>query len=577
MSLGVGARLGHYAVTAKLGEGGMGEVWRATDTQLNRDVALKILPEAFATDPDRLARFQREAQVLASLNHPNIAQIHGIEDSDDTRALVLELVEGPTLADRISKGPIPIDEALPIAKQIAEALEAAHEAGVIHRDLKPANIKVREDGTVKVLDFGLAKALDPNPTGDPSQSPTLTAAATQMGVIMGTAAYMSPEQARGKPVDRRADIWSFGVVLYEMLLGRRLFEGQTVSDTLAAVLTHKPEWSNLPPGIPSSVHRALRRCLQKDRRERTQHIGDTRIEITDAVSAPTSGLETPAPVSGRRYGVAALALTGVLAALLSGSAVWSLMTPSAPSAQRVVRFVVSAPDQHRVVALEEDRDEVASLPYPPLAVAPDGGTLAYVASSVDGPPQLYLRELVDQQARRLPDTENADLPFFSPDGRWVGFWANGALLKVSVDGGAPEKIIDLPRRPRGAVWAPEDTIILGGSNVGLQRVSADGGALVSMTQPDFDRGEQYHAWPEVLPEGNYVLFTAVTGQGSDLAMLSLETDEWRILEGTSGAAQPHYLDSGHLVFFARAGCLPRHSISRRQARWIRPSRCSTTC
>ena len=246
MSLSVGARLGHYEVTAKLGEGGMGEVWEATDTKLNRQVALKILPEAFATDPDRLARFQREAQVLASLNHPGIAAIYGIEEQDDTRALVLELVEGPTLADRIAQGPIPVDEALPIAKQIAEALEAAHEAGVIHRDLKPANIKVREDGTVKVLDFGLAKALDPSPTADPSQSPTLTAAATQMGVIMGTAAYMSPEQARGKPVDKRADIWSFGVVLYEMLTGQRAFQGEDVSLTLAAVMTFEPDLDLLP-------------------------------------------------------------------------------------------------------------------------------------------------------------------------------------------------------------------------------------------------------------------------------------------------------------------------------------------
>ncbi len=240
----------------------MGQVYQATDTKLNRQVALKILPEAFANDPDRLARFQREAQVLASLNHPNIAQIHGIEEDEGTRALVLELVEGPTLADRISRGPIPLDEALPIAKQIAEALEAAHEAGVIHRDLKPANIKVREDGTVKVLDFGLAKALDPNPDADPSQSPTLTAAATQRGVIMGTAAYMSPEQARGKPVDKRADIWSFGVVLYEMLTGCRAFSGQDVSHTLAAVLMKEIDWTALPTDLPETPRRLLRRCLQ---------------------------------------------------------------------------------------------------------------------------------------------------------------------------------------------------------------------------------------------------------------------------------------------------------------------------
>ena len=268
MTLSAGTRLGHYDVTALLGEGGMGQVWQATDTQLGREVALKILPDAFAADPDRLARFKREAQILASLNHPNIAAIYGIEESEGTRALVLELVEGPTLADRISQEPVPVDEALLIAKQIAEALEAAHEAGVIHRDLKPANIKVREDGTVKVLDFGLAKALDPNPEGDPSQSPTLTAAATQMGVIMGTAAYMSPEQARGKPVDKRADIWAFGAVLYEMLSGKRVFDGRDVSETLAGVIKSEAPWEALPNDTPATLNTVLRRCLEKEPKHR---------------------------------------------------------------------------------------------------------------------------------------------------------------------------------------------------------------------------------------------------------------------------------------------------------------------
>ena len=263
MPLQPGTTLGPYEVTAKIGEGGMGEVWQARDTKLDRDVALKVLPEAFTSDPDRLARFEREAKVLASLNHPNIGSIYGLEEAEGVRALVLELVEGPTLADRISKGPIPQDEALPIAKQIAEALEAAHEVGVIHRDLKPANIKVREDGTVKVLDFGLAKALDPTPTSDPSDSPTLTAAATQMGVILGTAAYMSPEQARGKTVDKRADIWAFGCVLYEMLTGRRAFPGALASDTLAAVIRAEPEWNELRPNTHPALRQVLERCLEK--------------------------------------------------------------------------------------------------------------------------------------------------------------------------------------------------------------------------------------------------------------------------------------------------------------------------
>ena len=299
MPLEIGTRLGHYDVTALIGEGGMGRVFRATDTQLGRDVALKILPEAFASDPDRLARFQREAQVLASLNHPGIAAIYGIEEAEGTRALVLELVEGPTLADRISKGPIPLDEALPIAKQIAEALEAAHEAGVIHRDLKPANIKVREDGTVKVLDFGLAKALDTTPVGDPSQSPTLTAAATQMGVIMGTAAYMSPEQARGKPTDRRADVWSFGAVLFEMLTGRLAFRGRDVSETLAAVIQSSPEWDSFPTETPARLANLVRRCLEKEPTERVQAVGDIRLAMKGAFETTVT---TVSEAAGLRIG-----------------------------------------------------------------------------------------------------------------------------------------------------------------------------------------------------------------------------------------------------------------------------------
>ena len=321
MALSPGIRLGHYHVTALIGEGGMGQVWQATDTQLGREVALKILPDAFAADPDRLARFKREAQILASLNHPNIAAIYGIEESDDTRALVLELVEGPTLADRISKGPIPLDDALPIARQIAEALEAAHEAGVIHRDLKPANIKVREDGTVKVLDFGLAKALDPNPEGDPSQSPTLTAAATQMGVIMGTAAYMSPEQARGKAVNRRTDIWAFGCVVYEMLAARPAFAGADVTDILAAVVRAEPDWSLLPEGLPLRGRDLLERCLVKESRDRWHDIGDVRIELERVQSEPSSsGAErskgAPSIVGGTALGSVAVF---VLGAVLAGT------------------------------------------------------------------------------------------------------------------------------------------------------------------------------------------------------------------------------------------------------------------
>jgi serine/threonine-protein kinase len=342
MALEIGSRLGHYEVTALIGEGGMGQVYQATDTKLNRQVALKILPEAFAADPDRLARFQREAQVLASLNHPGIAAIYGLEESEDTRALVLELVEGPTLADRIRQGPIPLDEALPIAKQIAEALEAAHEAGVIRRDLKPANIKVRDDGTVKVLDFGLAKALDTAPEGDPSLSPTLTAAATQMGVIMGTAAYMSPEQARGKPVDRRADVWAFGAVLFEMLTGKRPFEGEDVSLTLSAVLQREPDWSTLPEDMPPALRTYLVRCLEKDPRQRIRDIGDVRLAMEGVFETTVSTAAEPTVVHGRRpwQRPAAAAAVGLLAMSIWGLAVWSFTRPTAPL-RPLTRFTVA--------------------------------------------------------------------------------------------------------------------------------------------------------------------------------------------------------------------------------------------
>ena len=340
MALTVGSRLGHYNVTALIGEGGMGQVYQATDTTLNRQVALKILPEAFASDPDRLARFQREAQVLASLNHPNIAAIYGIEESDDTRALVLELVEGPTLADRIAQGAIPLDEALPIAKQIAEALEAAHEAGVIHRDLKPANIKVRDDGTVKVLDFGLAKALDTTPQGDPSLSPTLTVAATQMGVIMGTAAYMSPEQARGKTVDRRADIWSFGVVLYEMLTGVRPFRGEDVSLTLASVMKSDVDVKTLSPDLPETLRTVLRRCLEKDPLQRIRDMGDVRLAMEGAFDTGIRDDNTSERATSRTM---PFWLPWSLAAALSVALVWAATTRSVSPRSFTNTFPVNLP------------------------------------------------------------------------------------------------------------------------------------------------------------------------------------------------------------------------------------------
>ena len=384
MALNVGSRLGHYDVTALIGEGGMGQVYEATDTKLKRQVALKILPEAFAADPERLARFQREAEVLASLNHPNIAAIYGLEEADGVRALVLELVEGPTLADRIKQGPIPIDEALPIAKQIAEALEAAHEQGVIHRDLKPANVKVKDDGTVKVLDFGLAKAFQPD-ASDPSlsASPTisLTAAATQMGMVIGTAAYMAPEQAKGKPIDKRADVWAFGAVLYEMLSGKKPFVGDDVSDTLALVLKFEPNWDALPAATPERVRRLAQTCLQKNPKQRVHDVADVRLamegafETSSELAEPTAALQLQ--IWQRPIPVATVAL---VIAVIAGLAGWTVRSPE-PVEPRVERFVISPPAPELVGVSQDRRD---------IAISPDGTHVVYTATG-GAPFQLYVR------------------------------------------------------------------------------------------------------------------------------------------------------------------------------------------
>ena len=370
MALAPGTRIGHYEVSALIGEGGMGQVWQATDTQLNRQVALKILPDAFAADPDRLARFKREAQILASLNHPNIAAIYGIEEAEGTRALVLELVEGPTLADRIRKGPIPLDEALPIAKQIAEALEAAHEAGVIHRDLKPANIKVRDDGTVKVLDFGLAKAMAPgvDETGDTSlsSSPTLTLAATRRGEILGTAAYMSPEQASGRAVDERTDVWAFGCVLYEALSGRKVFEGGSVNETLAEVLKNTPGWDLLPGAVPKSVRNLLTRCLTKDRMWRLQHVGEARIALHHAMNDRSDDERTRVPLtkSGRTPWLVAAAMTAVAAAA------WVSPREQVPSSEPLRAVIPVAPAVRLSSPIGGHYKGI-------LAISPDGTRLVF--------------------------------------------------------------------------------------------------------------------------------------------------------------------------------------------------------
>ena len=451
MSLNPGTSLGPYSVTAKIGEGGMGEVYRARDTTLDRDVALKVLPEAFASDPDRLARFQREAQVLASLNHPNIGHIYGLEEAEGQKALVLELIEGPTLEDRIKRGPIPLDEALPIAKQIAEALEAAHEAGVIHRDLKPANIKVRDDGTVKVLDFGLAKVLAGDAGNDPSESPTMTAA-TQNGVILGTAVYMSPEQASGSSVDKRTDIWAFGVVLFEMLTGRRAFDGESVSHVLAAVLKAAPDWTALPRETPAAIATLLRRCLAKERSTRAPHIGMARLEIVDALARPpievTAARATP---QGGWQRAGSSAIVAMAVAARTALAVWNAMRPGE---QQLVRFVV-AQDEPLGLHISDLTSDVA--------VSRNGQSIAYLTGgNSNSGAQLHVRTLGELASEVLVEEGALTAPFFSPDGESVGFLdraTNPAKVKrVGIRDGVVSDICGLLRVSHDRGCLPLQTV-----------------------------------------------------------------------------------------------------------------------
>ena len=527
----------------------MGQVYQATDTKLNRQVALKILPEAFAEDPDRLARFQREAQVLASLNHPNIAQIHGIEEADDTRALVLELVEGPTLADRISQGPIPVDEALPIAKQIAEALEAAHEQGVIHRDLKPANIKVREDGTVKVLDFGLAKAFQSDVSDvSASMSPTisLTAAATQMGMVIGTAAYMAPEQASGKVVDKRADVWAFGVVLYEMLTGTRPFAGDDVSKTLAHVIAIDPDWSTLPNALPPVLTNFLRGCLEKEPRKRIRDIGDVRLAMEGAFETVLGVSSEPVAAPQLQVWQRPIpAATVVLAiAALVGLAVWVMSRPDSTTTPTLMTFAIDAP-----LSLEgRVRD---------LTISSDGTQVIYKGPSSDGQrPQLHLRPIDQLSGTLLRGGEGGIGPFVSPGGEWVGFshFQRPAMLqRVSIFGGPPVTLTEAPSPIFGASWGTDDQIIFGTGGGGLFRVSAGGGEPEALTTLDGESGS--HTWPFIIPDREAVVFV-VSGEGpplttGQLAVLDLDTREVTLL-GLAGVS-PHYVSTGHLVYAAEDG------------------------
>ncbi len=540
----VGRTLSHYKVLEKIGEGGMGEVYLAKDTKLDREVAVKVLPATFSENKERLARFEREAKLLASLNHPNIAAIHEIEESDGVHFLALEYVPGETLAERIKRGPIPIDEALPLFRQIAEGLEAAHEKGVIHRDLKPANIKVTPEGKVKVLDFGLAKAMaGEEPAVDASQSPTLTKD-TALGAIMGTAAYMSPEQARGKPVDRQTDIWAFGCCLFESLIGRKAFSGDSVTDILAAVVKTEPDWDVLPQSVPWNVRHLVRRCLRRDRERRLHDIADARLDIEEAVDEPEVSPVKPTSRNGLSW---RYAIVSAFAALVTGLVFWN-MTRSSPVPQPNSRFAINLPDEAPV--------DVRG--FPSLALSPDGTKLVYVVQRSDFS-QLYIRDVKSFEAVPMPGTEGAIHTFFSPDGEWVGYLdlLAGKLEKVWIHGGAPVEICEA-ELGRGASWSVDGTIVFDRYVDGsLYRVSATGGTSQVVASPEREKGVKLYRYPEALPDGESVLFTIGTSTMSSyddatIAVASLRTGETKTL--IEGGSKPQYSPTGHIIY-ARAGSI----------------------
>ena len=526
-TLASGTMVGPYRIVGLIGEGGMGQVYRAQDTKLPREVALKILPNAFVHDPERLARFRQEARVLASLNHSNIATIYGFEDSGAVHALVLELVEGPTLADRIALGPIPVDEALPIANQIAEALEAAHQQGIIHRDLKPANIKLRPDGVVKVLDFGLAKALEPVSVRgvDATASPTITSPAmmTGVGVLLGTAAYMSPEQARGKPVDKRADIWAFGCVLYEMIVGEPLFKGEDVTETLASVVKVHPDLGR----VPTRIRRMIARCVTKDPKARLRDIGDV-WELLDADAESTSSPNArPGLLLSARLGWTTMAIVTLV---LAGLAVVHFR--EAATDPVVVRTTI-APPENAVFDFDVTQG--------PVAISPDGRALVFAARPAEGSSQLWIRRLDSLTARPLDGTEDARYPFWSPDGRAVGFSRRGRLFKIDVSGGPPIAITTETSVLRVATWGTAGTIIFDSNRNELWTVAAGGGQAVRHRTPTPADGT--YRSPSFLPDGRHYLYWA--GGNSEIRVGSLDSDDSQVLTKASSNA---VYASGHLLF-----------------------------
>jgi serine/threonine-protein kinase len=548
----IGRRIGHYEVVAKLGEGGMGVVYRARDPRLHRDVAIKIVSGAFAEDADRRARFRREAELLASLNHPNVAHVYGLEEAaspSGATAIVMELVEGPTLADRLARGALPLDEALKVARQIAAGLEAAHSQGIVHRDLKPANVKVRDDGTVKVLDFGLAKVLDSaqasgpfNPAqgsglkaqGDATNSPT----ATQQGSVLGTAGYMAPEQARGRPTDKRVDIWAFGCVLYELLSGRRAFAGEDMTETIAAVMRGEPDWAALPAGTPATIQMFLRRCLEKDPTDRVHDIADVRLALGGAFDPPAGAATRAAAL--RRSRLIAMAVGAVALAAVTGAIAWTVKPATPPSAVRRFR-VTTAPAVLAIANTNRD-----------IAVTPAGTAVVYFAGQGTDR-QMYVRPFDAIDGTPLRQADRFFEPLVSPDGRWVAFIDETDLMlrKVPLAGGPPVAITRLGREMLGATWGADDTIVFAVNETGsgLRRVPAAGGTPTTLTTPRQDEGEVMHAWPIFLPGGRTVLYTVRSGPLANefrIDAVDVATGAHRVV--LRNATNAHYSPSGHLVF-----------------------------
>ena len=558
MALTPGIRLGVYEITAPLGAGGMGEVYRARDTKLGRDVAIKVLSDGFTHDAERIARFQREAQILASLNHPHIAAIYGLEEANGSQFLILELVDGDTLADRLTAGALPLGETVAIARQVADALQAAHEKGIIHRDLKPSNIALTRDGHVKVLDFGLAKALAPDAAsataGDRSQAPTITSPAqmTAAGMILGTAAYMAPEQAKGRAADKRCDVWAFGCVVYEMLTGTRAFEGEHVGDTLAAVLRGEPDWAALPTTVPAAVRTLIRRCLEKDGRQRiadisvAQFVLDDLADVASATAPGSAATIAPRPPLWRRMAIPSG--TGLIGVAIAGIAVWFAMRSTAPP--RVSRFLITPPS---AAAMSVGRDGRS------LAITPDGTRVVYVGANDTA---LFVRPLDQLNATSLSGLGGPYGPFVSRDGQWIGFFDGFALKKVAITGGPAVTLGRADGTAVGANWGPDGTIIFATNDptTGLQRIAVAGGEPTVLTRPNRAGGERDHLWPEILPGGQAVLFTITATTGgldqAQIAVLDLRTGTQTVLiRGGSGA---RYVSSGHLVY-AAAGTL--HAVA----------------